>query len=60
LENKIRCKRCGEILISETRNDIKICKCGKVGIDGGLSYIRRIGKKSDRIELSIFVEDEEK
>lgn len=44
----IICKNCGEFLISRHRHDFKLCKCGKVGIDGGQSdYIKITGNYSD-------------
>ena len=39
--NKIRCLHCGDIIESKHTHDFKFCKCGKVYIDGGLSYLRR-------------------
>lgn len=51
--NKIRCKRCGEILKSEDPHDFRLCRCGCCGIDGGLEYLRRIGDLELYEELSI-------
>ena len=39
--NKIRCKRCGDIIESKTVHDFKFCKCGAVAVDGGKEYLRR-------------------
>ena len=39
--NKIRCKRCGDIIESKTAHDFKFCKCGAVAVDGGKEYLRR-------------------
>lgn len=50
--NKIKCKNCGDVLESNDVNDFKICSCGKVGIDDGHEYLKRIGKESDYEELS--------
>ena len=50
--NKIKCKKCGEIIESKTENDFKRCSCGKVAIDGGHDYLKRIGSEEDYIELS--------
>lgn len=49
LTNKIKC---GDILESKTPNDFKRCSCGKVAIDGGHEYLKRIGNEEDYIELS--------
>lgn len=52
-ENKIQCKYCKDIIISENRHDFKWCKCNKVAVDGGKDYLRRcFNKKDDYIELS--------
>lgn len=40
--NRIRCKHCGNIIESKSTNDFKRCKCGAVGIDGGLDYAKRV------------------
>lgn len=33
-------------------NEIILCICGKVGVDGGHEYLRRIGSIGDYEELS--------
>lgn len=50
--NKIKCKACGDIIESKTTHDFRTCKCGKVSVDGGKSYLKRLGKEEDIIELS--------
>lgn len=52
--NKIRCKRCGDIIESKTVHDFKFCKCGAVAVDGGKEYLRRcfINTEDDYEELS--------
>ena len=40
--NKIRCKHCDDIIESKYTHDFHLCNCGKVGIDGGLDYQKRI------------------
>ena len=52
ISNKVKCKNCGEIIESETINDFKRCSCGKIAIDGGKEYLKRIGNEQDYIELS--------
>ena len=49
--NKIQCKHCGDIIESKTTHDFKMCSCGKVGVDGGPDYLRRVGKLEDFIDL---------
>ncbi len=56
LVNKIRCKKCNDVIESEFRHDFKFCKCGAVAVDGGKDYIRRGGKCEDWEELSEFEE----
>ena len=51
--NKIRCKKCGEIIESTHRHDFKICKCGAVAVDGGHDYLRRSGDLDGYDELSV-------
>ena len=43
MSNKIKCKKCGDIIESKTRHDFVSCKCGAVAVDGGDSYLRRTG-----------------
>lgn len=40
--NRIRCKHCDDIIESKSTNDFQRCKCGAVGIDGGLDYAKRV------------------
>lgn len=42
ISNKIQCKHCGDIIESKTVHDYKTCKCGKVAVDGGLYYLKRM------------------
>lgn len=52
ISNKIKCKKCGDIIESKSTNDYKSCSCGAVAVDGGKDYLKRIGKEKDHIELS--------
>ena len=52
IENKIRCKKCGDVIESTHRHDFKFCKCGAVAVDGGKDYLRRCGEREDWEELS--------
>lgn len=51
--NKVKCKKCGNIIESKTTNDLKRCFCGAVAVDGGKEYLKRIGNDEDYEELSI-------
>jgi len=42
LVNMIQCKRCGDIICSEHRYDLKWCRCGSVAVDGGTDYLKRL------------------
>ena len=55
LQNQVRCNKCGDEPYSAHRHDFKYCKCGSVAVDGGMSYLRRMGDLSDVTELSISV-----
>ena len=37
---RIRCRKCGDILQSKYRHDFKMCRCGSCYIDGGDDYKR--------------------
>jgi|UniRef100_UPI00352B2C28 hypothetical protein len=43
LINKVRCKKCGDIIESKNRHDMVWCKCGAIAIDGGKDYQRFTG-----------------
>ena len=44
LVNKIRCKKCGDVIKSKSVHDFKFCKCESVAVDGGHNYLRRLGE----------------
>ena len=50
--NKIRCKKCEDIIESVHRHDFRFCKCGAVFVDGGKDYLRRGGKLTAYEDLS--------
>lgn len=54
IKNSIKCKHCGDIIISKNTHDFVTCKCGCCSVDGGNSYIRRCFTNSadDYEELS--------
>lgn len=57
--NKIKCKKCGDIIESKHRHDFKFCKCKSVAVDGGKDYLKRIGNEEDYEEL-YEIENEDK
>lgn len=40
--NKIRCRHCGDVIESRHIHDSRKCSCGKVAVDGGPFYLRRV------------------
>lgn len=56
--NKIRCKRCGDIIESKYRHDYVECSCGACSVDGGMDYLKRGYKYSldDIEELSEYAD----
>lgn len=58
LKNAVRCNLCGDVIESTHRHDFKTCSCGRVSVDGGLDYIRRVSRsRDDFTELSEFGEE---
>ena len=58
--NKIKCKKCGDVIESTYRHDFKSCKCGAVAVDGGKDYLIRLGYEEDYEELSKIEKDNDK
>lgn len=58
--NKIRCRKCGDIIESKSVRDFRSCKCRSVAVDGGHNYLRRVGNLEDWEDLSEYevIEDE--
>lgn len=56
IRNSIKCLRCGEIIESKSHYDFKRCQCGACAVDGGTSYLRRLGNRGDWIEMSEVIE----
>ena len=52
ISNKIKCKKCGDIIESKSTNDYKKCSCGAVTVDGGKDYLKRMGNEENYEELS--------
>lgn len=52
IENKIRCRKCGDVIESVSSHDFKPCKCGAVSVDGGHDYLKRCGSPEEWEELS--------
>ena len=54
--NKIRCKKCGDVIDSKSVHDFKFCKCQSVAVDGGHDYLRRVGEIGSWEDLSEYEE----
>ena len=53
ISNKIKCKKCGDIIESKSTNDYKKCSCGAVAVDGGKDYLKMMGNEENYGEMSI-------
>ena len=53
IQNKVRCRKCGDVIESKNQHDFVSCKCGAISVDGGRSYLRRLGNDEDIEELSV-------
>jgi ribosomal protein L37E len=56
LSNQIECLQCGDKPYSAHRHHMSHCKCGAVAVDGGMSYLRRVG--SNYKDISIMVDED--
>jgi hypothetical protein len=52
VNNKIRCKKCNQVIESKHVHDYVTCSCGSVSVDGGRDYLKRSGNIEDMVELS--------
>lgn len=50
IRNRIQCKHCKEIIESKTDHDFQRCSCRAIGVDGGLSYPKRIYRSDPQDE----------
>lgn len=53
--NRIRCLDCGDIIESRYRHDYVSCGCGSCAVDGGYSYLKRVGSAWE--DMSVYVDD---
>ncbi len=53
--NRAICLGCLDIIESKHRHDFVSCTCGKLSVDGGLDYARRVSESKDGWEdLSVY------
>ena len=57
LLNEAKCTKCGDVITSKHRHDYVGCKCGSIAVDGGMSYLRRIGDINNYEDRSIIVSE---
>ena len=50
VKNKVRCKKCGDVIESKHTHDFVKCSCGEVSIDGGHEYLRRLCRSNECYE----------
>lgn len=55
--NRIKCKKCGDIIESKTRHDFVQCSCKSCFVDGGHDYRRIGGNLKDIEDLGEWVEN---
>lgn len=53
LSNQVRCHKCSDTPFSAHRHDFKSCACGAIAVDGGMSYLRRVGAVRAYDDMSI-------
>lgn len=47
IRNRIKCKKCQDIIESKDVHDFQTCKCGAVSVDGGQEYQRLLWPSGD-------------
>lgn len=57
IRNRAKCLLCGDIVESVSVHDYRECSCGAMAVDGGKSYLRRMGNPSQIEELDEFEDD---
>jgi hypothetical protein len=56
INNKAKCKVCGDIIESKSLHDYRACSCGEISIDGGIDCPRWSAKNTGNI-ISLCQED---
>ena len=55
--NRVGCRLCKDVITSHHRHDYVTCKCGAIFTDGGRGYIRRGGRLTDYIDMTIMSDE---
>ena len=58
IQNAVTCLACGDFIVSKHRHDFVTCTCGAVSVDGGQSYLRRVGDFTNAVDLSWSLPDD--
>lgn len=53
IRNRIKCKKCGDVIESNSQHDFKLCSCESIFVDGGHEYLRWGGKFEDIEDMSV-------
>ena len=52
IQNAVTCLGCGDFIVSKYRHDFVTCTCGAISVDGGQSYLRRVGDFANAVDHS--------
>lgn len=56
--NQAKCLLCNDVITSSHRHDFVTCPCGKLSVDGGSHYSRRLYRNpAEYVEMSIYYAD---
>lgn len=58
IQNAVTCLACGDFIVSKHRHDFVTCTCGAISVDGGQSYLRRVGDFGNAMDLSWSLPDD--
>lgn len=58
LSNRAGCLTCGDVVYSAHRHDYSQCRCGRMAVDGGMAYLRRVGERDYMHEMSVTLDEE--
>ena len=59
VDNRSKCRLCGDVIVSTHHYDFVRCKCGEIFVDGGREYTRRgASDLNNIIEMTVY-EDED-
>ena len=58
IQNAVTCLGCGDFIVSKHRHDFVTCTCGAISVDGGQSYLRRVGDFTNAVDESWSLPDE--